>query len=154
MSRTLPLAHRTLVFYRALKKLDGLNLVAYSIPGLKQQGWQFGDDRGIPTASRPKSTAFQYMHEAYTASKQDLHGKVTVPTAVDRRPSASSTNESSEIIRMLNTEFNAITGDAPTSIRSAARRDRRGERARLSQRQQCVYRAGLRQVAGGLRGGL
>ena len=44
-----PWAHRTLI-YRALKKLDGLISVAYSIPGLKQQGWQFGDDPRYPTS--------------------------------------------------------------------------------------------------------
>src|SRR6186713_3095359 len=38
-----PWAHRALIV-RALKKLDGLISVAYSIPGLKQQGWQYGDD--------------------------------------------------------------------------------------------------------------
>src|ERR1700740_1324979 len=33
-----PWAHRTLI-YRAVKKLEGLISVAYSIPGLKQNGW-------------------------------------------------------------------------------------------------------------------
>ena len=39
-----PWAHRTLI-YRALKKLDGLISVAYSIPGLKKHGWTFGGTR-------------------------------------------------------------------------------------------------------------
>ena len=52
MSRTaVPWAHRTLI-YRALKKLDGLISVAYSIPGLKQQGWTFENDPALPGLHR------------------------------------------------------------------------------------------------------
>ena len=105
-----PWAHRTLIF-RALKKLDGLISVAYSIPGLKQQGWQFGDDPRYPDCIPDKANGFEYMHQAYTASKPDYTGKVTVPTLWDKKTRRIVNNESSEIIRMLNTEFNAITGD-------------------------------------------
>src|SRR6267154_2429789 len=104
-----PWAHRTLI-YRALKKLDGLISVAYSIPGLKQQGWQFGDDPRYPDCIPDKVNGFEYLHQAYTASKQDYTGKVTVPTLWDKKTKRIVNNESSEIIRMLNTEFNAING--------------------------------------------
>ena len=42
-----PWAHRTLI-YRALKKLDGLISVAYSIPGLKTNGWTFEQRSALP----------------------------------------------------------------------------------------------------------
>ena len=51
------------------------------------------------------------MHEAYTATNPTYTGKVTVPTLWDKKTKTIVNNESSEIIRMLNTEFNAITGD-------------------------------------------
>ena len=105
-----PWAHRTLI-YRALKKLDGLITVAYSIPGLKANGWTFGDDPRYPDCIPDKVNGFQYLYEAYVASNPSYTGKVTVPTLWDKKTKKIVNNESSEIIRMLNTEFNAITGD-------------------------------------------
>jgi putative glutathione S-transferase len=105
-----PWAHRTLI-YRALKKLDGLITVAYSIPGLKAKGWTFGDDPRYPDCIPDKVNGFQYLYEAYVASNPAYTGKVTVPTLWDKKTKKIVNNESSEIIRMLNTEFNAITGD-------------------------------------------
>jgi glutathionyl-hydroquinone reductase len=105
-----PWAHRTLI-YRALKKLDGLISVAYSIPGLKQQGWTFENDPRFPDCIPDNVNGFHYLHEAYTAAKKDYTGKVTVPTLWDKKTKTIVNNESSEIIRMFNTEFNAITGD-------------------------------------------
>ena len=49
-----------------------------------------------------------------------------------RRPARIVSNESAEIIRMLNSAFDGITGNTPRLLaRGAARRDRRGERPRL-----------------------
>ena len=42
-----PWAHRALI-YRALKKLEGAITVAYAIPGLKEQGWTFDEQSGVP----------------------------------------------------------------------------------------------------------
>ncbi|MGC1352587.1 MAG: glutathione S-transferase family protein, partial [Xanthobacteraceae bacterium] len=47
VSHGCPWAHRTLI-YRALKKLDGLISVAYSVPGIKKTGWTFEDDPRFP----------------------------------------------------------------------------------------------------------
>src|SRR5918994_6355487 len=38
-----PWAHRTLI-YRALKKLDRAISVAYAIPGMREQGWEFASN--------------------------------------------------------------------------------------------------------------
>ena len=54
---------------------------------------------------------FHYLHEAYTATNKKYTGKVTVPTLWDKRSNQIVNNESSEIIRMLNSEFNAITSN-------------------------------------------
>ena len=105
-----PWAHRTLI-YRALKKLDGLITVAYSIPGLKTNGWTFGNDPRYPDCTPDTVNGFKYLYEAYVASNPNYTGKVTVPTLWDKKTKRIVNNESSEIIRMLNSEFNAITGD-------------------------------------------
>ena len=106
-----PWAHRTLI-YRALKKLDGLISVAYSIPGPEEERLDLRRrSRATPTASPTRSTASSICYEAYVASNPNYTGKVTVPTLWDKKTKTIVNNESSEIIRMLNTEFNAIAGD-------------------------------------------
>jgi putative glutathione S-transferase len=105
-----PWAHRTLIF-RALKKLDGAISVAYAIPGLKEQGWTFGNNPAFPECTPDTVNGFRYLHEAYTASEQRYTGKVTVPTLWDKKTGRVVNNESSEIIRMLNSEFKGIAGD-------------------------------------------
>jgi glutathionyl-hydroquinone reductase len=105
-----PWAHRTLI-YRALKKLDHAISVAYAIPGLKEHGWTFGSDPEFPDCTPDTVNGFQYLHQAYTASEPHYTGKVTVPTLWDKQTKRVVNNESSEIIRMLNSEFAAIAGD-------------------------------------------
>src|SRR5690242_7351072 len=105
-----PWAHRTLIF-RALKKLEGAITVAYAIPGLKEQGWTFESNPAFPECTPDTVNGFRYLHEAYTASDPHYTGKVTVPTLWDKKTGRVVNNESSEIIRMLNSEFNAVAGD-------------------------------------------
>lgn len=105
-----PWAHRTLI-YRALKKLEGAITVAYSIPGLKEQGWTFENNPAFPDCTPDTVNGFHYLHEAYTASEPRYSGKVTVPILWDRKSGRVVNNESSEIIRMLNSEFKGIAGD-------------------------------------------
>jgi putative glutathione S-transferase len=105
-----PWAHRTLI-YRALKKLEGAISVAYAIPGLKEQGWTFESNPAFPECVPDTVNGFRYLHEAYTASNQRYTGKVTVPTLWDKKSGRVVNNESSEIIRMLDSEFKGIAGD-------------------------------------------
>jgi putative glutathione S-transferase len=105
-----PWAHRTLI-YRALKKLEEVVSVAYAIPGLKENGWTFARDPRYPDCIPDEVNGFQYLYEAYIASDPDYTGKVTVPTLWDKKTGRIVNNESSEIIRMFNSEFNALTGD-------------------------------------------
>jgi putative glutathione S-transferase len=104
-----PWAHRTLI-YRALKKLDGLISVAYAIPGLKTNGWTFENDPRFPDCIPDTVNGFHYLHEAYTATSKTYTGKVTVPTLWDKKTGRIVNNESSEIIRMLNSAFDGVTG--------------------------------------------
>ncbi len=110
VAHSCPWAHRTLIF-RALKKLEGAISVAYAIPGLKEQGWTFESNPDFPECTPDRVNGFRYLHEAYTASDQRYTGKVTVPTLWDKATGRIVNNESSEIIRMLNSEFKGIAGD-------------------------------------------
>ena len=105
-----PWAHRTLIF-RALKKLENAISVAYAIPGLKEQGWTFESNPAFPECTPDRVNGFRYLHEAYVASDTHYTGKVTVPTLWDKATGRVVNNESSEIIRMLNSEFKGIAGD-------------------------------------------
>jgi glutathionyl-hydroquinone reductase len=121
VSHGCPWAHRTLI-YRTLKKLDGLISAAYSVPGIKKTGWTFEDDPRFPDCTPDTVNGFHYLYEAYIATDKNYTGKVTVPTLWDKKTKRIVNNESSEIIRMLNTEFNAITGNKtdyyPAELRS------------------------------------
>jgi putative glutathione S-transferase len=138
-----PWAHRTLIF-RALKKLDHAISVAYAIPGLREQGWTFGSDPKFPDCTPDTVNGFQYLHQAYTASEPRYTGKVTVPTLWDKKTKRVVNNESSEIIRMLNSEFAGIAGDDtdfyPPQLRAEI--DRVNERVYASVNNG-VYRCGF-----------
>ena len=107
---TCPWAHRTQI-YLALKKLTGLISVAIAVPGLREQGWTFEDNPAFPDCTPDRVNGFRYLHQAYSASNPHYTGKVTVPTLWDRKSNRVLNNESSEIIRMLNSEFKGIAGD-------------------------------------------
>ncbi|MCW5772009.1 MAG: glutathione S-transferase family protein [Rhodospirillaceae bacterium] len=105
-----PWAHRTLIFL-ALKKLEGAFSVAYAIPGMRTQGWTYESNPAFPDCPPDTVNGYRYLHQAYTASDAGYTGKVTVPTLWDTKTKRVLNNESSEIIRMLNSEFRGIAGD-------------------------------------------
>ena len=51
-----------------------------------------------------------YAHQLYTRAEPTYSGRVTVPILWDRQTGTIVSNESSEIIRMLNSAFDGITG--------------------------------------------
>ena len=111
---TCPWAHRTQI-YLALKKLTGIISVAIAVPGLREQGWTFEDNHAFPDCTPDRVNGFRYLHQAYAASNPHYTGKVTVPTLWDKKTRRIVNNESSEIIRMLNSEFGAL-GAEPTDF--------------------------------------
>jgi putative glutathione S-transferase len=112
-----PWAHRT-VLMRQLKGLeDTIPILQSDLP--KGQGWAYScgfDDL------RPIDGVF-HVHQVYSAARPDFTGRATVPVLWDRETRTIVNNESSEIIRMLNSEFDEF-GDAaldlyPTALRGA-----------------------------------
>jgi glutathionyl-hydroquinone reductase len=102
-----PWAHRT-VLTRALKGLgDAVPLLASDLP--KGQGWAYS--RGFDDLA-PSAGVF-HVHQFYSAARPAYTGRCTVPVLWDRERRMIVNNESSEIIRMLNAEFDDFAEAAP-----------------------------------------
>lgn len=104
VSLACPWAHRTLIV-RALKGLDALLPVSVVNWHMGAQGWTFAP--GPQVTPEPERGA-RYLHELYAAAQPGMTGKVTVPVLWDRARGTIVSNESSEIIRMFNTAFDAL----------------------------------------------
>ena len=109
VSYACPWAHRTLI-YRTLKGLENQISVSVVNPLMLTDGWTFDSGPGvIPDSINNAAT----LHEVYTAARPDYTGRVTVPILWDRESSTIVNNESSEIIRMLDREFDDVGAHGP-----------------------------------------
>lgn len=101
VSLACPWASRV-VIVRALKKLE--DAISMSLVYWGDEGW-FGD----PAECVPDSgEGFLWLHDVYTAARPDYTGRVTVPVLWDRGKRTLVNNDSAEIMRMLNGEFDAF----------------------------------------------
>ncbi|MGB9391957.1 MAG: glutathione S-transferase family protein [Xanthobacteraceae bacterium] len=100
-----PWAHRTLIF-RKLKKLESVISVSITEPLYGKTGWEFGSEaHGTLDSVNGKST----LAEIYLIADPHYTGRVSVPVLWDKKRRTIVNNESSEIIRMLNSAFDAFT---------------------------------------------
>ena len=105
VSLACPWAHRTVIF-RKLKKLEGVISLSVVDPIRDHRGWRFtGSEGEFPD----EINGFSLLSEAYLKSDPSFDGRVTVAVLWDKKTQRIVNNESSEIIRMLNAEFNAFT---------------------------------------------
>ena len=105
VSLACPWAHRTVIF-RKLKKLEGVISLSVVDPIRDHRGWRFtGSEGEFPD----EINGFYLLSEAYLKSDPSFDGRVTVAVLWDKKTQRIVNNESSEIIRMLNAEFNAFT---------------------------------------------
>ena len=105
-----PWAHRT-VIYRALKGLKDAISISYCLPAFRENGWTYEARPDYPDCTADEVNGFHYLYEAYAAARPDYTGKVTVPVLWDKQTRRIVNNESSEIIRMLNSEFAGIASN-------------------------------------------
>lgn len=104
ISLACPWAHRTLIF----RKLKGLeDMISYSVVHwyMAGDGWTFEPGDGV--IADPINNA-KFMHQVYTAADKEYSGRVTVPVLWDKQQNTIVSNESSEIIRMMNSAFDHI----------------------------------------------
>jgi putative glutathione S-transferase len=107
VSLACPWAHRTLIF-RKLKKLDGVISVSKVSPDMGAQGWTF--DKAAGSTGDDLYGAAK-LADIYLKADPKFSGRVTVPVLWDKRLETIVSNESAEIIRMLNSAFEAFTND-------------------------------------------
>lgn len=118
VSLACPWAHRTLIF-RALKKLE--NVISISVVDylMAEEGWTF---TGQHDATPDHLYGAKRLYEIYTRAATHYSGRVTVPVLWDKQKQTIVSNESAEIIRMLNTAFNDIDDTSldfyPEALRS------------------------------------
>ncbi|MCH8466732.1 MAG: glutathione S-transferase family protein [Roseinatronobacter sp.] len=119
VSHACPWAHRTLIF-RALKGLEPLIDISVVHPDMLGEGWTFGTE--FAGATGDNLYGAQYLRDIYTRANPEISGRVTVPVLWDKSRETIVSNESSEIIRMFNSAFDALTGNTadyyPESLRA------------------------------------
>lgn len=105
VSLACPWAHRTLIV-RALKGLEDAISVDVVHPHLTCAGWSFDTD--YPGATGDRAGGRSLLREVYDETQPGYAGVVSVPVLWDRQRRRIVNNESSEIIRQLNAEFDAF----------------------------------------------
>ena len=123
VSYACPWAHRTLIF-RALKGLEDAISLSVVDHFLGDDGWEFSDNPGcIPDSVNGAG----YLREVYAKAKPDYTGRVSVPVLWDRERETIVNNESAEIIRMFNTEFDGLGSDGGNAALDFYPEDLRGD---------------------------
>jgi putative glutathione S-transferase len=99
-----PWAHRTLIM-RTLKGLDSLIGVSAVNSYMGAEGWTFAP--GPETIADDVNHA-QRIYELYTLADPGYSGRATIPILWDKRERTIVSNESAEIVRMLNSAFDRV----------------------------------------------
>jgi putative glutathione S-transferase len=115
VSLACPWASRT-VIVRKLKRLEAVIGLTVVDPLRDERGWRFLREEPDPV------NGFAYLSEAYAASDPSFDGRVTVPVLWDTQTGRIVNNESAEIVRMLNSAFDAW-GDAEVDLYPEPLRD-------------------------------
>lgn len=101
VSLACPWAHRSIIV-RRLKGLEDVITMSVVDPVRDERGWRFGTGRGF---GPDPVNGFRFLREAYAVSDPGWEGRVTVPVLWDRETGRIVNNESGDVIRMLNSEW-------------------------------------------------
>ena len=69
-----------------------------------KKGWSFNPD--VEGATPDTANGFNYLREVYLLANSEYSGRFVVPVLWDKKMKTIVNNESSEIIEILNSEFN------------------------------------------------
>ncbi|MBA0187084.1 glutathione S-transferase family protein [Pectobacterium odoriferum] len=119
VSLACPWAHRTLLM-RQLKGLVDHIAVSVVHPLMLDHGWTFGTD--FEAATGDSLYQHEFLYQLYLHAMPDYSGRVTVPVLWDTEQHTIVSNESADIIRMLNSAFDGVGATAgdyyPEALRS------------------------------------
>ncbi len=104
VSLACPWACRT-VIVRKLKHLEDAIGMTVVDPVRDERGWAFRDGPGY---SHDPLNNWAFLSEAYFASDPGYRGRVTVPVLWDKSTRTIVSNSDDDIMRMLETEFDAL----------------------------------------------
>ena len=143
VSQACPWAHRTIIF-RALKGLEKHITVSVVHPLMLDKGWSFAIDQ---YAKGDSVNGCDYLYQVYLKSDKKASTRVTVPVLWDKKTTQIVSNESSEIIRMMNSAFDHITKNEndffPKNLRENIENLNKDIYRDINNG---VYKAGLRQL--------
>jgi glutathionyl-hydroquinone reductase len=100
-----PWAHRT-ILVRKLKGLEDVISMTVVDPIRDERGWAF---RNGPGHSEDPVNGFKFLSEAYLKTDPAYEGRVTVPVLWDKQNRTIVSNSDDDLMRILNSEFNAFT---------------------------------------------
>jgi putative glutathione S-transferase len=103
-----PWAHRTLIM-RKLKGLEPLISVSAVDSYMGAEGWTFTPG---PATIADSVNHVQRVYELYTIADPKYSGRATVPILWDKEQRTIVSNESADIVRMLNTAFDDVGANA------------------------------------------
>jgi putative glutathione S-transferase len=102
VARACPWCHRTMIA-RAFKRLENIVSISYVEPAMLANGWAF---------PRPDPlTGARYVYELYSQADPLYSGRATLPVLWDKDAHTIVSNESADIVRMFNREFDHITDE-------------------------------------------
>ena len=104
VSYACPWASRALII-RKLKGLEGAVGVTVMDPRMGPEGWRFGN---YPRSNEDRLNGAHHLRDIYLRADEHYSGHVTVPVLWDTRERTIVNNESREVLRMLDTEFDAF----------------------------------------------
>lgn len=107
VSYACPWATRTLIT-RKLKGLDEIIPVTVVSPRMGEQGWPFASEDKFPAADVDPLYGSAHVKDLYLKADPNYGGRFTVPVLWDKKNETIVNNESAEIIRIFNTEFNDL----------------------------------------------
>ncbi|MEO8874545.1 MAG: glutathione S-transferase family protein [Polyangiaceae bacterium] len=107
VSHACPWAHRT-ILTRALRGLEHVIDMTVVDPHMGEDGWFFSDVSPDPLFHA------RFLREIYTKADAHYTGNVTVPILWDKKTATVVNNESREVMRMLDTEFDALAKNPKT----------------------------------------
>lgn len=109
VSLACPWAHRTLLM-RQLKGLEDHIAISVVHPLMLDHGWTFGTD--FEAATGDSLYQHEFLYQLYLHAMPDYSGRVTVPVLWDTEQHTIVSNESADIIRMLNSAFDGVGATA------------------------------------------